>query len=177
MFLKIWQNSQENTCAKVSFLIKLQAEAWNYLKGVSGTDIFLWICQTFKNTFFIEHLRWLLLYCNRSITKPNCLIFLVVKQFEQPFCKTFFLNILLGWAWQLIYIMLFTFAEEIPKLPRPSFTYISSKSFQFQDRHEIISLWVFMYITFPILVSRSLQTSFLLWRKAHCAFNWWSRGC
>ena len=35
MFLEISQNSQENTCARVSFLIKLQA----------------------KNTFFTEHLR------------------------------------------------------------------------------------------------------------------------
>ena len=25
VFLDIWQNSQENTCARVSFLIKLQA--------------------------------------------------------------------------------------------------------------------------------------------------------
>ena len=25
VFLEVWQNSQENTCAKVSFLIKLQA--------------------------------------------------------------------------------------------------------------------------------------------------------
>ena len=31
MFLKILQNSQENTCAGVSFLTKLQAEA-TYLK-------------------------------------------------------------------------------------------------------------------------------------------------
>ena len=37
MFLEIWQNSQEDTCARVSFLIKLQA------LGV-------------KNTFFTEHL-------------------------------------------------------------------------------------------------------------------------
>ena len=39
VFLKISQNSQENTCARVSFLIKLQAEV------------------IFKNTFFTEHLR------------------------------------------------------------------------------------------------------------------------
>ena len=30
MFLKILQNSQENTCARVSFLIKLQALLWNF---------------------------------------------------------------------------------------------------------------------------------------------------
>ena len=32
MFLKISQNSQENSCARGSFLIKLQAEACNLLK-------------------------------------------------------------------------------------------------------------------------------------------------
>ena len=44
VFLEISQNSQENTCARVSFLIKLQA--WD-----SGTGIFLWILQN-----FLEHL-------------------------------------------------------------------------------------------------------------------------
>ena len=32
VFLDILQNSQENTCARVSFLIKLQTEAWNFTK-------------------------------------------------------------------------------------------------------------------------------------------------
>ena len=31
VFLQISQNSQENSCVKVSFLIKLQAEAWNFI--------------------------------------------------------------------------------------------------------------------------------------------------
>ena len=37
--LKISQSPQENTCAIVSFLIKLQAEP--YLKRGSDTDVFL----------------------------------------------------------------------------------------------------------------------------------------
>ena len=37
-FLEISQNSQENTCARVSFLIKLQT---------SGTGVFLWILWNF----------------------------------------------------------------------------------------------------------------------------------
>ena len=41
VFLEISQNSQENTCARVSFLIKLQA---------------LGLCEIHKNTFFTEHL-------------------------------------------------------------------------------------------------------------------------
>ena len=39
VFLEILQNSQENTCARVSFLIKLQ---------VSGCEF----CEISKNTFF-----------------------------------------------------------------------------------------------------------------------------
>ena len=39
------QNSQENACARVSFLIKLQAEACNFK-----------FCEFFKNTFFTEHI-------------------------------------------------------------------------------------------------------------------------
>ena len=35
MFLKTSQNSQENTCARVSFLIKLQASACNFIKKVT----------------------------------------------------------------------------------------------------------------------------------------------
>ena len=41
MFLEISQNSQENTCARVSILIQF--------------------CEISKNTFFTKHLRWLLL--------------------------------------------------------------------------------------------------------------------
>ena len=44
IFLEISQNSQENTCARDSFLIKLQA--WDLQlcqKIVSGTGVFLWI--------------------------------------------------------------------------------------------------------------------------------------
>ena len=57
VFLEISQNSQENSCASVSFLIKLQALGL----GDSGIGVFLWFCEISKNTFFTEHLRWLLL--------------------------------------------------------------------------------------------------------------------
>ena len=40
MFLEISQNSQENTCARVSFLIKLQA---------SGPSVFCEFCEISKN--------------------------------------------------------------------------------------------------------------------------------
>ena len=44
LFLGIPQISQENTCARVSFLIKLQPSVLNFIKKRdSGTGVFLWI--------------------------------------------------------------------------------------------------------------------------------------
>ena len=52
MFLKILQNSDENTYARVSFLIKLQAEACNFIKRETLTQVFSCeFCNIFKNTF------------------------------------------------------------------------------------------------------------------------------
>ena len=51
--LKISQNSQEKTCAIVSFLIKLQASVLQlYLKRNSGTGFFLWILRNLWEHFF-----------------------------------------------------------------------------------------------------------------------------
>ena len=55
VFLEISQNSQENTCVRVSFLIKLQASG---LQKETLTPVFSCeFCETSKNTFFTEHLR------------------------------------------------------------------------------------------------------------------------
>ena len=62
VFLKISQNSQENTCATFSFVIKFQAEAYNFNKKDTLEQVFSSeFCEISKNAFFIEHLRWLLL--------------------------------------------------------------------------------------------------------------------
>ena len=45
-FLKIYQNSQKNTCARVSFLKKLPAEACNFIKE-----------ETLPQDFFCEFLQ------------------------------------------------------------------------------------------------------------------------
>ena len=53
VFLKFLQNSQENSCTRVSFLIKLQT--WGlqlYYKRDSSTGVSCEICEIFKNTFF-----------------------------------------------------------------------------------------------------------------------------
>ena len=60
VLLKISQNSQENTCVRVSFLMKLQA--CNFIKKETLAQMFS--CEfreITKNTLFIEHLWWLLL--------------------------------------------------------------------------------------------------------------------
>ena len=62
MLLKISQNSLENTCARISFLIKLQAEAYNFIKKQTLTQVFSYeFCEILRTPFLIEHLWWLLL--------------------------------------------------------------------------------------------------------------------
>ena len=60
VFLKISQNSQKNTCARVFF---------NKVTGLSPATLFkkrLWhrwfSCEFLGTPFYIEHLWWLLLY-------------------------------------------------------------------------------------------------------------------
>ena len=64
MFLKISQNSQENTCARVSFLIKIQALGLQlYQKERLRRKCFPANFAKFSRiTFFIEHFWWLLLF-------------------------------------------------------------------------------------------------------------------
>ena len=57
MFLEISQNLQENICARVSFLIKLQVLAYNFIEKETLAHVFSYeFCEISKNTFFIEHL-------------------------------------------------------------------------------------------------------------------------
>ena len=55
-FLKILQNSQEKTCARVSFLIKSGRQL--YEKWDSGIGVFLWILRDFKNNTFLADQLW-----------------------------------------------------------------------------------------------------------------------
>ena len=62
VFLNISQSSQENTCVRVPFVIKLQA--WS-LKSTSSLKERLWYrCfpVNLRTPFLTEHLRWLLLW-------------------------------------------------------------------------------------------------------------------
>ena len=56
VFLEILQNSQENTCARVSVLIKF------FKKETLAQVFYSEFCEISKSTFFTEHFRWLLLW-------------------------------------------------------------------------------------------------------------------
>ena len=47
VFLEISENSQENTCSRVSFLIKLLAEACNFIK--TETLVHIFFCEVLQN--------------------------------------------------------------------------------------------------------------------------------
>ena len=52
VFLEISQNSQENTCARISFFIKLQADACNFIKKETLAQVLSCeFCEISKNTF------------------------------------------------------------------------------------------------------------------------------
>ena len=55
LFLEISQNSQENTCVRVSFLVKLHASA-TLLKKTLAQVFSCEFCEISQNTFFTEHL-------------------------------------------------------------------------------------------------------------------------
>ena len=55
-FLEILQNSQENTCARVTFLIKLQTSACNFIEKETLAQVFSSeLCETSKNTSFLQN--------------------------------------------------------------------------------------------------------------------------
>ena len=52
VFVEVLQNSQENTCVRVSSLIKLQASAYNLIKEETLAQVFSYeFCQISKNSF------------------------------------------------------------------------------------------------------------------------------
>ena len=65
VFLKIWQKFTGNHLCQSLFLIKLQADACNFIKNKTLAQVFSCeFCQIFKNTYFVEHLRTTASACN-----------------------------------------------------------------------------------------------------------------
>ena len=83
LFLEIWQNSQENTCARVSFFNKVAS-----LRPATLLKKRLWhrrvpvnFAKFLKIPFFIEHLWWLLLKKRRFMyCIPAHLVHLAVRK-------------------------------------------------------------------------------------------------
>ena len=68
VFLKISQNSQENTCARVS---SCRPHARNFIKRETLAQVFSCeFCEIFKNTFFTEQL-----WTTASELNPKCFFF------------------------------------------------------------------------------------------------------
>ena len=62
VFLKILQNSQESTCARVSFLTNCRSQPATLLKKMLWHRCFSCeFCEMSKNAYFTEKIRWLLL--------------------------------------------------------------------------------------------------------------------
>ena len=81
VFLKILQNSQGNTWARISLLKAL-------LKKTPAQVFSCEFCEILKSTFFIEHLWWLLL----MIDQLHCLISTHRATWEDPI-KVMFRNL------------------------------------------------------------------------------------
>ena len=72
VYLKISQNSQKNTFAGVSFLIKFQAEACRFIKKETPALVFSCkFCKIFKNTFFYRTPPVILLFERLRLLSPT----------------------------------------------------------------------------------------------------------
>ena len=96
MFLEISQNSQQNTCARVS-LSKLQAEACNFIKKETLAQVFSSeFCEVSKNTFSYgtplvaaSEMKWFWIWKhNTNWKKMNFKMILISFQQQRSMPKT-----------------------------------------------------------------------------------------
>ena len=97
VFLQISQNSQEITCAKVSFLMKLQIYREQvYQTRHSGTNVSCELCEISHNTFFKQpfsrpllhkHSFCLLSHDGISPFQKRCLIYFPPEYFIGLICR------------------------------------------------------------------------------------------
>ena len=81
VFLEILQNSQENTCARASFLIKLLARPATLLKMRLWHRCFPVNFAKFQRApFLIEYLQWLLLKKYFTLQEKTVSIWMIIKQ-------------------------------------------------------------------------------------------------
>ena len=82
VFLEISQNAHENTCARVSFLIKL---LWHRCFPVS-------FAKFLRTPFLTEHLRWLLLLVINFLEFLICTYIQISKHILQQICQFLEIN-------------------------------------------------------------------------------------
>ena len=70
-----------NTCARVSFSIKFRP-ATLIKKETLAQVFFCEFCENFKNTFFTDHLRWLILYWLTLLKQHTNFIYSVIRRFK-----------------------------------------------------------------------------------------------
>ena len=76
VFLEISKNSQENTCVRVSFLIKLEVEvgAYNFINKETLAQAFSCeFCKISRNTLFTEHL-WAIVSVEHLLTAASAFL-------------------------------------------------------------------------------------------------------
>ena len=110
--LKDFTKFTGNTCARVSFLIKLLAKACNFIKKETLAQVFSCeFCEIFKNTFFTDYLQATpsvgseIRPCdllNMSITVKILLIYKTYRNFEirryldMNIATKYFINLILS---------------------------------------------------------------------------------
>ena len=133
MFLKFSQDLQENTCARISFLIKLQALACNVIK--KETLALLSSCEfreIFKNTFFYR-------------TPPVAAF--VYKKFEEYRSKYRGPSTILTNLWSLKWLLFF--ANDYLSNILLILLIWKPIGMQFDNYRTPIALWI--YYNFPFL--------------------------
>ena len=89
VFLEIWQNSKENTCVRVSFLISCRRPATWLKKRLWHRCFPVNFAKFLRTPFLIEHLRWLLLYSQKMFCESLLQRDFPLKSHHEMFLKFF----------------------------------------------------------------------------------------
>ena len=109
VFLEISQNWQENTCVRVSFLIKLQTEACNFIKKETLTQVFsceFW--EISKNTFSYRTPP-VAAVSSRILNFLRLNFRTCLRHFKQVWYEIWFNSLFMGQLWQVILELLSIF--------------------------------------------------------------------
>ena len=143
MFIKISQNSQENTRVGVSFLIKLQA-AYNFIKKETLTQVFSCeFCEIFKNTILTEHLP--------ATASSNSLFLLCSKKI-------------------ILYVLCKLFTKQIRQIFY-CFSYLTDNPWCFQRNHIASLKWVSPQLNAYLIAVILISLCPLQERHLHCVKN------